>query len=81
MLQDMFDSPVECTGLMHLETRIEEHKKLQENLSKQFAYERFVVLTHNGGRDYQTLKSKRTSSQSRGYVVESKFPLTALGEA
>ena len=85
MVQDMLDSPVECTGLLHLETRIGEHKKLQESLANKFAAERLVVLTHNGGQDYQTRKSIGVSSQGGDsaavspYVVESRFPLTALG--
>jgi len=81
----MLTCSVECTGLVHLQTRIAQHKKLQENLVSRFASERIVVVTHNGGQDFATRKavkaiadSAQTKADWRDYGVESKFPLTAM---
>lgn len=78
MIQDMLRSTISCIGLVHLETRIEEHKKLQHAIAHHFSECRLLVVTHNGGANYQTRKACYQSEAIHGadYSMETNFPLT-----
>jgi hypothetical protein len=87
MLEDMITSESDTMALIHVKTQIEEQKQLQKALVQKFSTQRLIVVTHNSGQNFHTLKARRADRGDSGvcgrssgseYTLETKFPLTAL---